>query len=62
MAADHPPNSRLFILCHPSLTAADMKVFFDKFGHIEDCWIVNDKNRKSKGISAIFYKVKMDFE
>jgi RNA recognition motif-containing protein len=38
-----PPNSRLFILCSKSVTDEELREAFNKYGHIEDIWIVKDK-------------------
>ena len=41
---DDPPNSRLFVICHKSLEEEDLRKAFEKFGRIEDIWVVKDKN------------------
>lgn len=56
-----PPNSRLFILCGKTVTEDDLHDAFDKYGHIEDIWIVKDKaTNESKGyilFGSYFYFV-----
>ena len=41
---DDPPNSRLFVICHKSLEEDELRKAFDKFGKIEDIWVVKDRN------------------
>lgn len=41
---DDPPNSRLFVICHKSLEEDDLRKAFEKFGKIEDIWVVKDRN------------------
>ena len=41
---DDPPNSRLFVICHKSLDEDDLRKAFEKFGKIEDIWVVKDRN------------------
>ncbi|KAK9500194.1 hypothetical protein O3M35_001499 [Rhynocoris fuscipes] len=51
-----PPNSRLFILCSKTITENELHDAFDKYGQIEDIWIVKDKNtNESKGVVYIKY-------
>lgn len=40
---DDPPNSRLFVICHKSLEEDDLRKAFEKFGKIEDIWVVKDR-------------------
>lgn len=40
---DDPPNSRLFVISHKSLEEDDLKKAFEKFGKIEDIWVVKDR-------------------
>lgn len=48
---DDPPNSRLFVICHKSLEEDDLRKAFDKFGKIEDIWVVKDRNTgENKGM------------
>lgn len=42
-AADEPPMSRLFIICNKANTEADFRDAFEKFGKIEEIWVVKDK-------------------
>lgn len=52
---DDPPNSRLFVICHKSLDEDDLKRAFEKFGKIEDIWVVKDRNTgENKGYSMRF--------
>ncbi|XP_075213243.1 RNA-binding protein 45 [Lycorma delicatula] len=54
--ADDPPNSRLFIICSKSLTEEDFKNAFDKFGTIEEVWIVRERQTGDpKGVAYIKY-------
>lgn len=49
-----PPNSRLFILCSKNLNESDLQQAFDRYGNVEDIWIVKDKNtNESKGFIEI---------
>ncbi|XP_008556450.1 RNA-binding protein 45 [Microplitis demolitor] len=51
---DDPPNSRLFVICHKSLEEDDLRKAFDKFGKIEDIWVVKDRNTgENKGVTYI---------
>lgn len=51
-----PPNSRLFILCSKNLNESDLQQAFDRYGNVEDIWIVKDKNtNESKGVVYIKY-------
>ncbi|CAG5134113.1 unnamed protein product [Candidula unifasciata] len=51
---DEPPNSRLFILCPKGTTEQDFRDAFDKFGTIEDIWIIKDKRtNEDRGIVYI---------
>ncbi|BFY97286.1 hypothetical protein BsWGS_00332 [Bradybaena similaris] len=51
---DDPPNSRLFILCPKGTTEQDFRDAFDKFGTIEDVWIIKDKRtNEDRGIVYI---------
>ena len=43
LTLDDPPNSRLFILCPKGTTEQEFRDGFEKFGHIEDIWIIKDK-------------------
>ncbi|XP_046742075.1 RNA-binding protein 45 [Diprion similis] len=51
---DDPPNSRLFVICHKSLEEDDLRKAFEKFGKIEDIWVVKDRNTgENKGVTYI---------
>jgi ERCC4-type nuclease len=46
-----PPNSRLFILCGKGIKEDSFKEAFEKFGTVEDIWIVKDrKTNEDKGL------------
>ncbi|XP_078320418.1 RNA-binding protein 45-like isoform X1 [Crassostrea virginica] len=46
-----PPNSRLFILCGKGIKEEAFKEAFEKFGTVEDIWIVKDrKTNEEKGV------------
>lgn len=40
---DDPPMSRLFIICNKTNTEEDVRNAFEKFGLIEEIWVVKDK-------------------
>jgi RNA recognition motif-containing protein len=40
---DDPPNSRLFIVCGKSVTEDDFREAFNKFGTIDEIWMVKDR-------------------
>ena len=42
-SSDIPPMSRLFIICSKSITERDLRDSFEKFGEIEEIWVVKDK-------------------
>ena len=42
-SSDIPPMSRLFIICSKSITESDLRDSFEKFGEIEEIWVVKDK-------------------
>ncbi|XP_048754378.1 RNA-binding protein 45-like isoform X2 [Ostrea edulis] len=51
-----PPNSRLFILCGKGITEESFKEAFEKYGTVEDIWIVKDrKTNEDKGVVYIKY-------
>ncbi|CAL1528800.1 unnamed protein product [Lymnaea stagnalis] len=51
---DDPPNSRLFILCQKGTTEQEFRDAFEKFGVIEDIWIIKDKRtNEDRGIVYI---------
>lgn len=47
---DNPPNSRLFIVCNKNITEEEFQEAFEKYGNIEEIWVVRDRTtRKPKG-------------
>ena len=40
---DDPPNSRLFIVCNKNITEEDFRQGFEKYGTIEEIWVVKDR-------------------
>lgn len=58
-AADDPPMSRLFIICNKSNTEDDFRDAFERFGDIEEIWVVRDKqtgeNKGNKKKNAPFF-------
>uniref|UniRef100_A0A2M4BJK6 Putative developmentally regulated rna-binding protein n=1 Tax=Anopheles marajoara TaxID=58244 RepID=A0A2M4BJK6_9DIPT len=54
--ADIPPMSRLFIICSKSVTEDNLREHFEKFGDIEEIWIVKDRSTgEGKGVAYIKY-------
>lgn len=54
---DDPPNSRLFVICHKSLEEDDLRKAFEKFGKIEDIWVVKDRTTgENKGNFSCLHK------
>lgn len=50
-----PPNSRLFILCGKGIREDAFKDAFEKFGTVEDIWIVKDRRtNEEKGWTFLF--------
>ena len=41
---DDPPNSRLFIVCNKNITEEEFRSAFEKYGTIEEIWVVKDRN------------------
>lgn len=41
---DEPPNSRLFIVCNKSITEEEFRTAFEKYGTIEEIWVVRDRS------------------
>jgi RNA recognition motif-containing protein len=41
---DEPPNSRLFIVCNKTITEEEFRTAFEKYGTIEEIWVVRDRN------------------
>lgn len=59
---DDPPNSRLFVICHKSLEEDDLRKAFEKFGKIEDIWVVKDRiTGENKGNSSCLQKKSIKF-
>lgn len=55
---DDPPNSRLFVICHKSLEEDDLRKAFEKFGKIEDIWVVKDRNTgENKGDDTLSHRL-----
>jgi hypothetical protein len=53
---DDPPYSRCFILCSKDTTEQELDRVFQKYGRIQDIWIVKDhKTKIGKGIAYIKY-------
>ncbi|XP_070566589.1 RNA-binding protein 45-like [Ptychodera flava] len=51
---DRPPYSRLFIVCARHHTEEDLRRYFDRYGVIEDVWVVRDRGSKeSRGVAYI---------
>lgn len=40
---DVPPNSRLFVLHGKNATKEELQEAFEKYGKVEDIWMVRDK-------------------
>jgi RNA recognition motif-containing protein len=41
---DEPPNSRLFIVCNKTITEEEFRTAFEKYGTIEEIWVVRDRS------------------
>ncbi|XP_033639485.1 RNA-binding protein 45-like isoform X2 [Asterias rubens] len=53
---DKPPNSRLFIVCGRNHTETELKEHFERFGTIDDVWLVKNRStNESKGVAYIKY-------
>ncbi|KAL5006464.1 hypothetical protein ScPMuIL_015270 [Solemya velum] len=53
---DTPPNSRLFILAGRGITEETYRTAFEKYGKVENIWIVKDRRSgEDKGITYIKY-------
>jgi len=51
---DDPPNSRLFIVCGKSITEDQFKESFEKYGEIEEIWVLKDRvTGEPKGVTYI---------
>ena len=50
---DYPPYSRLFVLYPKTATENELRVEFERYGPIEDLWVVREKETgQSKGINV----------
>ena len=48
---DDPPYSRLFIVCSKNITEEELRNTFQKYGTIDQIWMVKDtKTKEPKGI------------
>lgn len=57
---DIPPNSRLFVLHGKNTTREELQEAFEKFGKIEDIWMVRDREShelKGKVMLNIIFKI-----
>ncbi|XP_071957630.1 RNA-binding protein 45-like [Antedon mediterranea] len=53
---DHPTNSRIFIVCGKNQDEDSLRTHFDKYGSIEDVYVVKDKvTKQNKGVAYIKY-------
>ncbi|XP_067006548.1 RNA-binding protein 45 [Anabrus simplex] len=51
---DDPPNSRLFIVCSKNITEEEFRSAFEKYGSIEEIWVVKDRTTgEPKGVTYI---------
>lgn len=51
---DKPPFSRIFVVCSKSYSSDDLKAVFEKFGTVEDVWVVRDKHTKeNRGVAYV---------
>ncbi|XP_014676357.1 PREDICTED: RNA-binding protein 45-like [Priapulus caudatus] len=51
---DDPPNSRLFIVCSRDSKEEEFREIFEKYGKVEDIWIVRDKHSgEPKGVCYV---------
>ncbi|PSN51617.1 RNA-binding protein 45 [Blattella germanica] len=51
---DDPPNSRLFIVNNKTITEEEFRSAFEKYGTIEEIWVVRDRNTgEPKGVTYI---------
>ena len=54
--ADYPPFSRVFVVCSKNHKEEDIKAAFEKYGNVEDVWMVKDRRtRENKGICYVKY-------
>jgi len=53
---DFPPFSRVFVVCSKTHKEDDIRTVFQRFGNVEDVWMVKDRmTKESKGICYIKY-------
>lgn len=53
---DTPPMSRLFVICNKANTEQEIRDAFEKFGDIEDVWVVQNKQTgENKGTCACLW-------
>ena len=53
---DFPPFSRVFVVCSKAHKEDDIRTVFQRFGNVEDVWMVKDRmTKESKGICYIKY-------
>ena len=51
---DKPPFSRIFVVCSKTHSSDDLKSVFEKFGSVEDVWVVRDKHTKeNRGVAYV---------
>lgn len=50
---DDPPMSRLFVVCSKNNTESEFLDAFGKYGQIEDCRIVKDRDGNNKGVAYV---------
>lgn len=51
---DDPPFSRVFVVCCKHHTGDDLRECFEKFGIVEDVWVVKDKHTKeNRGVAYV---------
>ncbi|XP_033120899.1 RNA-binding protein 45-like [Anneissia japonica] len=56
MRNDLPPNSRIFIVCGKNQDEDSLRSHFDKYGAIEDVYVVKDRvTKQNKGVAYIKY-------
>ena len=53
---DHPPFSRVFVVCSRGHKEDEIHAAFQPFGQIEDVWMVKDRmTKENKGICYVKY-------
>ena len=54
--SDYPPFSRVFVVCSKTHKEEDLRVAFERFGNMEDIWMVKDRmTKENKGICYVKY-------